>query len=85
MTTSPLSEDCVSSLRAESSSKHMTSTPTSPSSVWIEPSVAINVVRWNPLVLEPSTTVLRIACRKGTGFAPIIAEIVKAVSTAFES
>ena len=51
----------MSSFLAESSSKHITSTPTSPVGVVTLPPVAIRVVRWNPLVLEPSTTVLRIA------------------------
>ena len=72
----------MSSFLAESSSKQITSTPTSPEGVPTVPSVAISVVRWNPLVLEPSTTVLRIACRAETGFASIMAAMVRTKSTA---
>ena len=43
------------------------------------------VVRWKPLVFEPSTTVLRIACSSGTGSIAIIAETVSAMSTASAS
>ena len=85
MTTSPCSVERVSSFLAESSSRQMTSIPTSPVSVVRMPSVATRVVRWKPLVFEPSTTVLRIACRTGTGLASIIAAIVKVASIAFES
>ena len=84
-TCSPSGVDLVSNFRALSSSKQMTSTPTAPDGVWMEPWVPISVVRWKPLVLEPSTTVLRIACSAPTGFAFIIAAMVNATSTASSS
>ncbi len=82
VTTSPSGVDLVSSFLAESSSKHITETPTSPVSVSNWPFVETSVVLWNPLVLEPSTTVFLIGWRAGTGFACSIADIVRTTSTA---
>ena len=60
VTISPSDVSSLLNYLALSSSKHKTSIPTGPSFVSSIPSVAIRVVRWKPLVLDPSTTVLRI-------------------------
>ena len=82
VTTSPSGVDLVSSFLAESSSKHITETPTSPVLVVNWPFVETSVVLWNPLVLDPSTTVFLIGWRAGTGFACSNADIVRTISTA---
>ena len=51
------------SFLAESSSRQITDIPTSMPSTSNFPSVATSVVRWNPLVFEPSTTVFLITWR----------------------
>ena len=56
--------------------------PTGSEGVCNTPPVEIRVVRWKPLVFEPSTTVLRIVCSSDTGFASRSAAVVKAMSRA---
>ena len=48
-----------------SSSREILEMRTSPALVFIFPFRPTSAVRWNPEVLEPSTTVLRMTCTKG--------------------
>ena len=70
------------SFLAESSSRQITDIPTSTPSTSNFPSVATSVVRWNPLVFEPSTTVFLITWRWGAGVASSMAEICRVVASA---
>ena len=71
------------SFLAESSSTEIKSIPIVPDTVEIFPFVDISVVRWKPLVFDPSATVFLITCSMGNGLAFIIEEIVSTMSTAF--
>ncbi|GBC74682.1 hypothetical protein HRbin05_00728 [archaeon HR05] len=71
---------------AASSSRHMLCTLTSLSPslnlTLREPPIAISIVLWNPVVLEPSMTILRITCTSSTTSALSASDIIRAVSNA---